>query len=106
MAYKAEERLYLNADKTKILKEGDPDVASLLAAVGRPIPDVLCKHYGLGPYAGTGAPTEDAVAGDVSGLDSATEPEEATETPDLHEGPKTGPQRDLGDVSEKPRRRK
>lgn len=34
----AEERLYLNATRDKVLKEGDPDAAFLLAAQGAPIP--------------------------------------------------------------------
>lgn len=34
----ADERLYLNAARTEVLREGDPKVAYLLAAKGQPIP--------------------------------------------------------------------
>lgn len=43
----ATERLYLNAKQTKIVKEGDPEAATLLAAVGGEIPKRLVEKFGL-----------------------------------------------------------
>jgi hypothetical protein len=36
----ATERLWFNADRTKLVKDGDPEAASLAAAVGDEIPDL------------------------------------------------------------------
>lgn len=43
----AQERLYLNADKSRVVKEGDKDAAFLLAAVGQPIAAGVAKRLGL-----------------------------------------------------------
>lgn len=43
----AEERLYLNADQSKVVKEGDPEAASLLAGVGQVIPRFHVERLGL-----------------------------------------------------------
>ncbi len=43
----AQERLYLTADKTRVVSEGDKDAAHLLAAVGQPVPIHLAKQFGL-----------------------------------------------------------
>lgn len=47
MAYTAKKRLYLNADRTKLVEEGSPDAAFLLAAEGAEVPDAEAKRYGL-----------------------------------------------------------
>lgn len=39
----AKERLFFNEDKTKLVKENDPDAKILAAAVGDEIPDVPNK---------------------------------------------------------------
>lgn len=44
---KITERLYLTADRKKIVKEGDPKAAFLLAAKGQELPDVIARQYGL-----------------------------------------------------------
>jgi hypothetical protein len=43
----AKERLYTDARGTKVLKEGDPDAAILLAAKGNEIPPKLVEKFGL-----------------------------------------------------------
>jgi hypothetical protein len=43
----AMERLYLKSDFKTICREGDPEAASLLAAVGSEIPYKLAKRLGL-----------------------------------------------------------
>jgi hypothetical protein len=44
---RAQERLYLNADKSKIVAEGDPKAAFLYAALGDEIPDSAASKFGL-----------------------------------------------------------
>lgn len=44
---KATERLFFNADKSKVVAEGDPDAAFLYAAPGDEIPDSACEKFGL-----------------------------------------------------------
>lgn len=46
MPYKAEKRLYLNSDG-KVVEEGDPSAASLLADEGDTIPLADARKYGL-----------------------------------------------------------
>ena len=41
------ERLYLDADRKKVVKEGDHKAAYLLAGAGQEIPDSIAKQYGL-----------------------------------------------------------
>jgi hypothetical protein len=40
--------LYLNADRTKVVKDGDPDAAFLLVNAGREIPDAEVEKMGAG----------------------------------------------------------
>lgn len=44
---KADKRLYLNADRSKVVEEGDPEAAYLFAAEGAEVPDAEAKKYGL-----------------------------------------------------------
>lgn len=44
---KATERLYLTSDGSRVVREGDPDSATLFAAVGDDISDADVKRYGL-----------------------------------------------------------
>jgi hypothetical protein len=46
-AYKADRRLYVNADKSVCVEESDPRAAFLLAAVGRDISAGAVEQYGL-----------------------------------------------------------
>ena len=41
------ERLYLTADRKKVVKEGDPKAAFLLAAPKQELPDIVARQYGL-----------------------------------------------------------
>ena len=43
----AKERLYLTADRTAIVKEGDARAAFLLIAPGQDIPECVLGQYGL-----------------------------------------------------------
>lgn len=52
----ASERLYLNADKTKVVHEGDPEARFLLAGEGGEIPD---EYVDLAPKAKKAKPAED-----------------------------------------------
>ena len=52
----AEERLYLNASRTKVVKEGDPEAAILLAPAGGVIPAFLAEKLGLKAQDSTPAP--------------------------------------------------
>jgi hypothetical protein len=45
--YIAQERLYLTADRLRIVTEGDPEAASLLAAKGRRVDPDDVDRYGL-----------------------------------------------------------
>lgn len=44
---KATETLYMNADKTKLVKEGDPDAAFLFVRKGSAINDAESQRYGF-----------------------------------------------------------
>ena len=46
--WKADRRLYLNADKTKVVEEGDPAARFLLVGKGQTLPSAVAMHYGLG----------------------------------------------------------
>lgn len=46
--YTADRRLWLNQDRTKVVDEGDPEAAFLLAAKGHEIDAETAKRYGLG----------------------------------------------------------
>lgn len=50
-AMKADKRYYVNADRSKVVEEGSPEAAYLLAAEGTDIPTEDAKRYGLGRYA-------------------------------------------------------
>lgn len=46
--WKADRRVYLNADKTQAVEEGDLAARFLLAAPGQEVPAAVAKQYGLG----------------------------------------------------------
>jgi hypothetical protein len=47
MPFKADRRLYHNADKSKVLEEGDPEAATLAIAEGQEVSDAEAKRLGL-----------------------------------------------------------
>jgi len=46
-AFVADRRLYLTADRSRIVEEGDPAAAFLLVAAGRDVPVADAARYGL-----------------------------------------------------------
>lgn len=46
---KADRKLYLTADRERVVEEGDPEAAFLLAAPGKEISDADAEKYGLKP---------------------------------------------------------
>lgn len=66
--YVATERLYLTADRDRVVREGDPEAAFLLAGVGGELSAETAERYGLKQAS---APTDKAVSApraDKSGL--------------------------------------
>ena len=65
----AKERLYLTADKTKVVAEDDKRAAFLYAAVGDEIPESAAKQFGLvdGGLPGKGKAKEPAGGKDETG---------------------------------------
>jgi hypothetical protein len=66
MPYKADRNLYHNADKSKVVEEGDPEAAFLAIAEGQEVPDAEAARLGLdkvqakqvkGPPEDKGTPT-------------------------------------------------
>lgn len=47
MAFKADRRIWLNADRSEVVEEGAADAAFLLAAEGDVVEDELVKSLGL-----------------------------------------------------------
>lgn len=45
--YITKERLWLNRDKSAVVKDGDPDAAFLLASPGKEVPAADVERYGL-----------------------------------------------------------
>src|ERR1051325_346078 len=45
--YTASERLYLTADRSRVVKDGDPDAAFLLVCAGGQLPIAEARKYGL-----------------------------------------------------------
>lgn len=69
MPFVADRNLYHNADRSKVLEEGDPDAAFLAIAEGQEVPDAEAKRLGLdkvetkqvkGPPEDKGAPSTTA----------------------------------------------
>ena len=56
------ERLYLTKDGTRVVKEGDPDAASLFVAAGLEVAEADVKKYGLQKYVTDAGAPYDAVA--------------------------------------------
>lgn len=47
MVFKADRRIWLNADRSEVVEEGDADAAFLLAAEGDVLEDDVAKAHGL-----------------------------------------------------------
>lgn len=45
--YEADRRLWLTADKERVVEDGDPEAAFLLASKGTEIDDAEAERYGL-----------------------------------------------------------
>lgn len=45
--YKSDKRLYVNADRSKVVSEDSPEAAYLLVSEGGEIPEEEAKRYGL-----------------------------------------------------------
>jgi hypothetical protein len=83
---RAEKRLYLTRDRSRVVEEGAADAAFLLAAQGAEIPDAEARRLGL-----IGTPEEQAAAkaklgagaavASTASEDAATEPEPEPEPP-------------------------
>lgn len=58
MPYTADRRLYHNADRSRIVEEGDPDAAYLLVAEGAELPDAEAKRLGLDAVKAKSKPAE------------------------------------------------
>ena len=88
----ATERLYLNADKTKVIHEGEPGAASLLCGKGTIVDEDVARRWQLGPF----APIPDA-GDDVGNALGHVPPDaqSATENPDP---PKSGSESDSGNA--------
>lgn len=48
MSYVTKERLYFTADRSKVVRSGDPAAAFLFAGVGKEISDADAERYGIG----------------------------------------------------------
>jgi hypothetical protein len=59
---KATERLYLNADKSKVVPEGDPEAAFLFATPGTEISAEDAAKYGLGAKKAAAKPADKQAA--------------------------------------------
>lgn len=71
---RADQRYYLNADKSRVVDGDSPEAAHLLAAEGDDISTEDAKRYGLGRY----APDEGAApAAEVSKTDEEPKTDEA-----------------------------
>jgi hypothetical protein len=68
MAYVTDRRLWLTADRERVVEDGDPAAASLLASKGKALPDEVARRYGL-----TGEPARPAAdeAAEVPAADDA-----------------------------------
>ena len=78
----AQQRLYLTADKAKLVPEGDEDAATLYASPGDEIPDSAAERFGLvdGALPATGAPTPSRKKGSAVKKESENKGGKAVET--------------------------
>lgn len=64
--YVTDRRLWLTADKSRVVEDGDPEAASLLASAGKELDEATVARYGLKPPRAAGkqvaGPPEDKAA--------------------------------------------
>lgn len=98
--WKADERLYLDATRTDVLREGDVRAKILLCGKGTFVPEDIARKYKLGPFAeivqtqGTGVTgNPESATGDAapSGEESDTNAADAPETGSGDDSGKEGP---------------
>ena len=90
----ATERLYLDREKTKVVREGDGAAASLLCGLGAMVPDDVCRKWGIGPYEGATTLTDPPIP-DPNGSDTVViSPVADLNTTDETEAPHSGSQDD------------
>jgi hypothetical protein len=58
--YVTDRRLWLTADRERVVEEGDPEAATLLASKGKELDEATVKRYGLAP------PQDKAVRGQAN----------------------------------------
>lgn len=73
MPYRSEKRLYLTADRTRVVEEGDSDAAYLLVSEGGEISDQEAKQYGLTGKAKAEPKDADASEADTKAISAPPE---------------------------------
>ena len=76
---KADRKLYLTADRTRVVEEGDPEAAFLFATPGKEISDADAEKYGLKP-AKPAAPAEEKEAAPADNKQAAAPANKARKT--------------------------
>jgi hypothetical protein len=71
MPYKSDKRLYLNADRSKVVDEESADAAYLLVNAGGELTDAQAKQYGLSTKAKAAA--DDAAEPETKQISAAPE---------------------------------
>jgi hypothetical protein len=71
MVYVTDRKLWLTADRERVVEDGDPEAASLLASKGKAIPDDVAKRYGLTGKPARPEAAEAAEAAEVPAADAA-----------------------------------
>lgn len=76
MAFISDRRLYLNADRSAVVEEGDPAAAYLLVGQGGEVPTAVASKYGLkspGKQPPDDSPPEPKEPADAEDLDTIQE---------------------------------
>jgi hypothetical protein len=58
--YTTDRKLWLTADRERVVEDGDPEAAFLLASAGKTLDAETVERYGLDPKAGKGKGAKDA----------------------------------------------
>jgi len=83
-AVRADKRYYLNADRSRVVEEGHPSAAYLLAAEGDDISNEDVKRYGLGKKQ---APEPEPMVVHSTAADVQTEDDDKPETKAVEKAP-------------------
>jgi hypothetical protein len=73
--YTTDRKLWLTADRERVVEDGDPDAAFLLASKGKELDAATVERYGLEPKKQGGKPAKDDAAGTAEGKAVAGPPE-------------------------------